>query len=1619
MVAGRRIALCAYSIGPAVELWVDSLAVTTAASPAVAVTSARTLELAIPTAACDIEYGPAGFAHGAGTTLHLNTPSHTLTGLQPGGLYWLYTLENGAAPTCLPPLRIRMPQEEPLPYCRTNLTLGQLQLPEIAIDSVRRLHLYLTLQGGAPVEVGVMEHDGDWAHFLPLDTLRCPTGTRHRLHTSLAHYAGSGRFLGLRALTGTATVEELAVTDCEWPTVEARNGNQTALLGTGTLEYGPTGFTPGSGTTVTVADSMVLSGLAPGTVYDFYPLCNTVATPCYSPWQLATSEAVPLPYCCDFASGMPAGWTPFGDALGTPVATTGGTLSLTVSGEQQVGVLLPILPAGEKVLDLEVHFSATTLALVVDGDTLRRPASSWQTIRIASHAERPRLQVAGSGTLKLRRVEIASCALPREVAIGKPGGGQIVLEWDTAGLGSPYYIEYLPAGGTASTTMKATPPPLMLALLPDTTYHLYFKCDSLETACRPPIEIATLPPAQALPYCVDTVTLGPDRLPGEWLRLAGSGNTVYLVLPQLDADSLRRLNVMLRLQTQTASQRVTLGTMSDAGDPTTFDSLATFSPSGNNYLFHSLDGYYGSGRFLALRSEGSGWVRLLDLSVSTCAAYNTRLQETEADRAIFTWDQQGLPTVSVEYGPTGFPSGSGTVVSAMVPPLQITGLDPLTDYTFYVSRHCSGDPCRPVLTDTFSTFTPKGGTGCIDYTDLRASYVTCKYGSYSSPSQHLGVIDHGYLSAASRHTVHFDTTERDARTGGLLRTVPLGENASVRLGNWTTGGSGDPQAESITYGMTVDSSQFDLLILKYAAVLQDPEHSADLQPRFRLEILNQNDELIDSCGMAFFIANPSLNWNQGPNEVLWKDWTTVGMDLSAYNGQTIFIRLTTNDCGEGSHFGYAYFTLECASKRMQTEGCSNVPSNRFTAPSGFNYRWYTNQDPTTISDSASIWVRSDNSLTYYCNLSFVDNPSCNFTMSAFAGARYPLSLFDTSVAVAGCEFDLTLTNRSTISGDGLTPIGTGESCESTLWLLPDGSTSTANTLSLHIADTGLYDITLISGIANDQCIDTLRRTIHLVYPHPAASLAGRPRRCDNEAADTLKVMNATVWQWAGGGTGNLLATPTADSAYTCYTVDRNGCLDTLTHALQVFPSYRFTDTDSICNTQPQYLWIDTTVSVDQTSGILSRTRHLATVEGCDSVRTLNLHLMPSYYIHHHDTLCHDSRMPFFDTLLTTTGTYLHTDSTAFGCDSMVTMHLQIVPRAYADDLHEVCDSMTWIDGHTYYADSIGALDTLHTARGCDSVVTLHLTVHYSTLEVAIDTFCQGTSYLFRSHELTEGGYYADTLSTIHRCDSVLAIALTRLDLPQLSITSDYDCDTLYHHIEATSSVPYLQWSAYPPDSTLDGQESLATIHVRPDTYTTYTLYADYYADPHCPATASLSLEPARRPEAVLKVNPSALVQPTLDFDAYDVSKEYAERSWYIDHVLQPETSRHLHSQASSGSDTTRVALVVDDGHCADTAIALLPLLHRSILAPNVFTPDEDNNNTFFFVGEGILNAEIHIYNRMGALVFRSDDFHSQWDGRNRNGDPCPGGSYVWHIRYTPEAHPSASNTATGTVLLLR
>ena len=81
--------------------------------------------------------------------------------------------------------------------------------------------------------------------------------------------------------------------------------------------------------------------------------------------------------------------------------------------------------------------------------------------------------------------------------------------------------------------------------------------------------------------------------------------------------------------------------------------------------------------------------------------------------------------------------------------------------------------------------------------------------------------------------------------------------------------------------------------------------------------------------------------------------------------------------------------------------------------------------------------------------------------------------------------------------------------------------------------------------------------------------------------------------------------------------------------------------------------------------------------------------------------------------LASSGTYVDTLQNVSGCDSIVTLNLTIHNSATGDTTATACDSFVWY-GNTYTSTGTYS-ETLQTSTGCDSVVTLNLTIHSTNI----------------------------------------------------------------------------------------------------------------------------------------------------------------------------------------------------------------------------------------------------------------------------------------------------------------
>jgi hypothetical protein len=226
----RRLAVSCFSVNQVeAQMHIDSLAATRGVSPTLSALSAHTLALGGTTAT--VEYGPAPFLQGNGDTATVGPDGLVLHGLQAETEYWVYTREDSTTLTCMPPARITMPAEAALPFCMGTTPFSRLQLPELAVDTLSRLHLYLTLQGPCQLQAGVMERNGDWDHLAAVDTVALAAGQRQQVHIALGPYSGNGRFVGLRSLGTDIVMADLVATACPWVTAQLLDDNSLLLLG--------------------------------------------------------------------------------------------------------------------------------------------------------------------------------------------------------------------------------------------------------------------------------------------------------------------------------------------------------------------------------------------------------------------------------------------------------------------------------------------------------------------------------------------------------------------------------------------------------------------------------------------------------------------------------------------------------------------------------------------------------------------------------------------------------------------------------------------------------------------------------------------------------------------------------------------------------------------------------------------------------------------------------------------------------------------------------------------------------------------------------------------------------------------------------------------------------------------------------------------------------------------------------------------------------------------------------------------------------------------------------------------------------------------------------------------
>lgn len=308
------------------------------------------------------------------------------------------------------------------------------------------------------------------------------------------------------------------------------------------------------------------------------------------------------------------------------------------------------------------------------------------------------------------------------------------IYWTAANGETAWAVEYKEATATEWNTLNITnEPQLVLSNLANSTlYDVRVKavCDENNESAWTNFQFTSDCGYTALPYVEDFERFATNTQPDCWTSLnntwptnswpmvyvnststyvhngsrslyfkSSSTTPVYAIMPAFDAQNVQ-VTFFYRNEGTTASNGIlSIGTMSDPTDESTFTEVSTFART-TTFTEETANFINLNGARVAFRyTGGTGnnyYIGIDDISVEaiTDCASPTQLAASNmtSTTADLDWAAGNEETSwQIEYGVTGFAHGAGTVVTANAPAYSLTGLTASTAYDVYVRAICGAN----------------------------------------------------------------------------------------------------------------------------------------------------------------------------------------------------------------------------------------------------------------------------------------------------------------------------------------------------------------------------------------------------------------------------------------------------------------------------------------------------------------------------------------------------------------------------------------------------------------------------------------------------------------------------------------------------------------------------------------------------------------------------------------------------------------------------------------------------------------------------------------------------------------------------------------------------------------
>ena len=439
-----------------------------------------------------------------------------------------------------------------------------------------------------------------------------------------------------------------------------------------------------------------------------------------------------------------------------------------------------------------------------------------------------------------------------------------------------------------------------------------------------------------------------------------------------------------------------------------------------------------------------------------------------------------------------------------------------------------------------------------------------------------------------------------------------------------------------------------------------------------------------------------------------------------------------------------------------------------------------------------------------------------------------------------------------------------------------------------------------------------------------------------------------------------------------------------------------TENKTICPRLLPFIWNGNSY---YTGGIFKITK--LNSQGCDSIITLNLVVKQNTASTTNITVC-PKQLPIFwnGKSYNTQGTFNDTMNNAIGCDSILTLNLNLEINTFSISSANICPSQlpyTW-NGKAY---SVAGTyrDTITNAAGCDSLMTLQLIVRGNSTSTSTINICpEQLPYLWNGKLFAAAGTYVVMIANALACDSLATLVLGLKPSPPAPILSSNSpiCsgDILNLSAIANGADSY-RWTG--PFGFSSNQTNPVINNAALANRGSYS--ATITSDGCISPTASIIVDVVQRPIILASADKqifegdTAVLTPSIISSLSNLSFKWSPSIYF----LSPDS---IKTPQILGVTTTTYYLIVSAGNqCPSNAgpfvVKVLPK-QKPFNIPNAFSPNGDGINDTWIINElnAYPDAQVQVYNRNGALVFNSIGYRKPWDGKY-NGNVLPASTYYF------------------------